>query len=228
MTRKKSSLIVFPSCHDFKSVRVLPDFPKKHKIQSSRIYLITRCLCFETRYSCAWANDRGLWERDCLGPSHNTRKAVNTLKLINNWSHLFEECGLCAILLGIQDNWTFFHSDWILARFHLGKLFMLKIYLLWKIWPIRRVKPVWIPPSLRRCYGRRLWKLVWILACASSFWPLFSRKRGWKCMNTIYACLFKVIIEEIDPQNCHADTCTKVSESLSFGSNRYYFRREKH
>ena len=54
MTRKKSSLIVFPSCHDFKSVRVLPDFPKKHKIQSSRIYLITRRLCFETRYS----NDR--------------------------------------------------------------------------------------------------------------------------------------------------------------------------
>ena len=38
---------------------------------------------------------------------------------------------------------------------------------------------------------------------------------------------FQVIIEEIEPQNCHADTCTKVSKSLSFGSNRYYFRREK-
>ena len=38
---------------------------------------------------------------------------------------------------------------------------------------------------------------------------------------------FQVIIEEIEPQNCHADTCTKVSESLSFGCNRYYFRREK-
>ena len=139
MTRKKSSLILFPSCHDFKSIRVLPDFPNKHKIQSSRIYLITRLLCFETRYSCAWANDRGLWERDCLGPSHNSRKAVNTLKLINNWSHLFEECGLCAILLGIQDNWTFFDSDWILARFHLGKLLlMFKIYLLWKIWPYKK------------------------------------------------------------------------------------------
>lgn len=74
MTRKKSRLILFPSCHDFKSIRVLPDFPKKHKIQSSRIYLITRLLCFETRYSCAWANDRGLWERDWLVPSHNTKK----------------------------------------------------------------------------------------------------------------------------------------------------------
>ena len=37
-----------------------------------------------------------------------------------------------------------------------------------------------------------------------------------------------IIIEEIKPQNCHADTCTKVSESLSFGSHRFYFRREKH
>ena len=67
------------------------------------------------------------------------RKAVNTLKLINNWSHLFEECGLRAILSRIQDNWTFFYSDWILARFHLGKLLlMLKIYLLWKIWPYKK------------------------------------------------------------------------------------------
>ena len=28
----------------------------------------------------------------------------------------------------------------------------------------------------------------------------------------IYACRFKTIIEEIEPQNCHANTCTKVSE----------------
>ena len=45
--------------------------------------------------------------------------------------------------------------------------------------------------------------------------------------NNLYTCLFKIIIEEIEPQNCYADTCTKVSESLTFGSNRYYFRREK-
>ena len=51
MTRKKSSLQLFPSCHDFKSIRVPPDFPKKYKIQSSRISLITCRLCFETRYS---------------------------------------------------------------------------------------------------------------------------------------------------------------------------------
>ena len=51
MTRKKSSLPLFPSCHDFKSIRVPPDFPKKYKIQSSRISLITCRLCFETRYS---------------------------------------------------------------------------------------------------------------------------------------------------------------------------------
>ena len=28
----------------------------------------------------------------------------------------------------------------------------------------------------------------------------------------IYACLFKTIIEEIEPRNCHANTYTKVSE----------------
>ena len=44
----------------------------------------------------AWANDRGLWEEIAWG--HPTRKAVNTLKLMNNWSHLFEEHRLCAIL----------------------------------------------------------------------------------------------------------------------------------
>ena len=135
------------------------------------------------------------------------------------WEHKTTTVFICS--------WTFFHSDRILARFQLGKL-MLKINILRKIWPYKKAETcVQTPPPLRRCYGRRLWKLVWILACASSFWPLFPRKQGWKCMNTIYACLFKVIIEEIEPQNCHADTCAKVSESLSFGCNRYYFRREK-
>lgn len=33
-----------------------------------------------------------------------------------------------------------------------------------------------------------------------------------KSEDEIYACLFKTIIEEIEPQNCHANTCTKVSE----------------
>ena len=32
----------------------------------------------------------------------------------------------------------------------------------------------------------------------------------------IYACLFKTIIEEIEPRNCHANTCTKVSEREGF------------
>ena len=125
-------------------------------------------------------------------------------------------------------SWIFFHSDRILTRFQLGKLLlMLKINLLWKIWLYKKGETcVQTPPPLKRCYGRRLWCGFWPVL--HQFWPLFSRKWGWKCINTIYACLFKVIIEEIKPQNCHADTSTKVSESLSFGRNHYYFRREKH
>ena len=42
----------------------------------------------------------------------------------------------------------------------------------------------------------------------------------------IYACLFKTIIEEIKPWNCHANTCTKVSEregvAIIFKEQRAY------
>ena len=32
----------------------------------------------------------------------------------------------------------------------------------------------------------------------------------------IYACLFKTIIEEIEPRNSHANTCTKMREREGF------------
>ena len=42
----------------------------------------------------------------------------------------------------------------------------------------------------------------------------------------IYVCLFKIIIEEIEPWNCHANTCTKVSEregvAIIFEEQRAY------
>ena len=51
------------------------------------------------------------------------------------------------------------HSDSILPRFQLGKCFLLlKIYLLWKIWPIsvKRWKPVWIRACLHYHYFLKL------------------------------------------------------------------------
>ena len=37
-----------------------------------------------------------------------------------------------------------------------------------------------------------------------------------KTEDEIYACLFKTIMEEIEPRNCHTHTCTKVSEREGF------------
>ena len=47
-----------------------------------------------------------------------------------------------------------------------------------------------------------------------------------KSEDEIYACLFKTIIEEIEPRNCHANTYTKVSEkegvAIIFEEQRAY------
>ena len=195
MTRKKSSLQLFPSCHDFKSIRVPPDFLKKYKIQSSCISLITCSLCFETRYSCAWANDRGLWERDYLGPSHKegskyteTNKIITEAICLRSAGYvLFCSCVASFHILsrmGTQDNnCLYLFLNFLSFRQDIGQISTWKVDVknkyIKKIWPYKKAETcVQTPPPLRRCYGRRLWKLVWILACASSFWPLFSRKQG--------------------------------------------------
>ena len=96
----------------------------------------------------------------CYSVPYNTGSPYFTF--CQGWEHKTTTFFFCS--------WTFFHSDRILARFQLGKLLlMLKINLLRKSWPYKKGETcVQIPPPLRRCYGRRLWKLVWILACASS------------------------------------------------------------
>ena len=52
------------------------------------------------------------------------------------------------------------------------------------------------------------------------FGLFFSKARMKVHEHNIHLPFQGIIIEEIEPQNCHADTCTKVSKSLSFGSHR--------